>query len=111
MVGDFSQLGQAIFKKTGDSTLIPGLPENIVAEHIVPTAMKILMIVTPNLAQYIDYDVFLRDLMVLLCIYKYMGVKKVWCLHYGMGEVHNALHWLFLNWASIITIDCLDCEK
>lgn len=35
------------------------------------------------------YDV-VNDFMVLLCIYKYLGVNKAWLLHFGMGEVHNA---------------------
>jgi hypothetical protein len=61
--------------------LIPGLPENIVAKHIVLTALEPTIIVMPTLAQYIDYDVILTDLMVLMCIYRYMGVKKVWRLH------------------------------
>ena len=25
-------------------------------------------------------------------VFKYMGVYKVWCLHFGMGEVHNTFH-------------------
>lgn len=61
--------------------LIPGLPENIVAKHIVLTALEPTIVVIPTLTQYINYDVFLTDLMVLLCIYRYMVVNKVWRLH------------------------------
>lgn len=70
-----------------ESALIHGLPEDIVTEYIVPNVMEPIMVVMPNLSQYID--VFLRDFMALLCIYKYMRINKVWHLHFGMGGLHN----------------------
>ena len=48
------------------------------------------MVVTPNLFQYIQYDVSLRGFMIVLCIYKYLGANKVWRLQVGIRQVHNA---------------------
>lgn len=53
-----------------ESTLISGLPEDIVAKYIVPEMAEPIMVVMPNQSQYIDYDASLRDFMVFLCIYK-----------------------------------------
>lgn len=59
-----------------ESTLIPDIPEDIMAEYIVPKVMDPILVVMPNPSQYIDFDASLRDFMVLLCVYKYMGVNK-----------------------------------
>ena len=86
----WSKLGKAIFDKMVESTLIPNLPKNIVAKCTMPNVMELIMVVTPNPSHRINHDVSLRDFMVLLCTYKCMGVNKAWCLHFGMGEVHDA---------------------
>jgi len=72
------------------SSLIPGLPAEIVEEHILPKIMRPML-------EYYDRGDELRRCEVrarfftLLCIYKYMGVNKAWRKYFGMREVYNAL--------------------
>jgi len=83
-VGDF-----CISYNMVQSLLIPGLPEEIVAEHIMPKVMEPIMAVNP-VGPAIPRALLKADFFALLCIYKYMGVNKVWRLHFRMGEVYNA---------------------
>jgi hypothetical protein len=90
--------------------LIPGLPKNIVAKHIVLTALEPTIIVMPTLAQYINYDVFLTDLMVLLCtvLIDTWELKRFGAFIKAWEKCTTHSHWLILIWALLITIDSLD---
>lgn len=43
--------------------------------------------------------------MILLCICKYMRLNKAWCLHLGMGGVHNAF------WLDLLNLDMNDFKR
>ena len=73
------------------SSLIPGLPEEIVNDHIMPKVLE------PTKKEYcegsgeLDRDYLRFRFFNLLCIYKYMGVNKDWRRQFSVGEVYNAL--------------------
>ena len=71
--------------------LLPDLSNDIVQDHIMLKLMEPILTILPCAIDVIKRNNVICYDMVFLCIYKCLGVHKAWRLHFGMGEVHNAL--------------------
>lgn len=100
----YQMLGQGIFDNTVCPMLISALPNDIVANHIMPKVMELIMSVKAYGTK------ILREPMMkaLLCIYKYIGINKAWHLHFGMLFIYNGHK--FRGVSTTILLDKFICD-
>lgn len=94
-----------------DLALIPSLPEDIVVGHIMPEVMELIMVVTPNSSQYINYNISLKNLMVLLYIDQHKWANKAWHFQFWHGRSAQCISIcpLWIGW--IINTNSLEWEE
>lgn len=55
--------------------------------------------------KFIEKGDLISYFMVVLCVYKFMGFDRVWCICFGMGGMQNAYRLMFTE--SILAIHFL----
>ena len=70
--------------------LIPGLPNRIVEEHIMPKIMKPILDIEVKVSK-ITMATLKVDLSTIICIFKYKGVNRDWARYISRREEYNSM--------------------
>ena len=71
--------------------LIPGLPQDIVLEHIMPKVLMPILSTEIHPGSMMTRPQVVTAMKECICIYKYMGISGAWRANLRHGSVYNSM--------------------